>query len=226
MTDEALLIGIQRTFQFLAKQIGETNDRVQGSPKLVAHAGKKFALQPVGTLHFTVPDLKLLIGRAQFRRELPVHRVDLLFRLFSTRDVAHNGDDARTLRRANGAQANFDRKLTAVFTLGEELKAYAHGTRHWMLGIVIAVLAMPMFHGFRHDQFYKLAEQFFAPVAEHFLGGGIQENDCAITLHLENAVRGRFEKIAETPVRLDMNLRFFGYRIRAGFPIFQRPPPR
>jgi hypothetical protein len=95
-----------------------------------------------------------------------------------------------------------------------------------MLGIMIAVLAVPMSHGFRNNQFYKLAKQFLAPVAEHSLGGCIQENDRAITLYFQNAVRGRLEKIAEAPIRLDMDLRFFGYRLRAGLPFFQGSPPR
>ena len=88
VSDEPLLIGIQLALQFLCEQIRKADDDVKRRPKLVAHAGEKLALQPVRPLHFTVPDFKLLICRAELVGELPVYRIDLLFGLLAARDVA------------------------------------------------------------------------------------------------------------------------------------------
>jgi hypothetical protein len=94
-----------------------------------------------------------------------------------------------------------------------------------MLGIVIPVLAMSVPHGVRNDNFYKLAKEFFAPVAEHFLCGGVQKDNGAVVLYFQDAVRSGFEKIPKSPIRLDVNLRFFRCRVRDGFAFFQRSPP-
>ena len=90
---------------------------------------------------------------------------------------------------------------------------------------MIPVLVMPGPHSFRNHDFYKLAQEFFAPVAEHLFGRCVQKHNRAVALHFEDAVRSGFEKIPKTPVRLDVNLRFFRYRVRAGFAFFQRLAP-
>src|SRR5579859_4930059 len=99
VTDEALLIVIQRPFEFFGKQLGKSDDRVQRSAQLVTHTGQELALQAIGSLDFTVAQLKLLIGRRELSREGLVQRLDFLFSLSPLSDIPNDGADAEPFFR-------------------------------------------------------------------------------------------------------------------------------
>ena len=48
--DKPFLLFIQRTFEFFAQQLGESDDGVQRRTELVTHAGQELALKAVGPL--------------------------------------------------------------------------------------------------------------------------------------------------------------------------------
>ena len=80
MVQEPLLFLVERPFQFLGEQFRETDNCVQRSAKFMAHAGQKFALEPVGAFHFLVAKFELL-----------ARGVDFFFGDFSLRDIADDG---------------------------------------------------------------------------------------------------------------------------------------
>src|SRR5690348_16747944 len=83
----------------------------------------------------------------------------------------------------------------------------------------------------------QLAQEFVAPIAEHFFGRSIQKYDCAVTLYFDNGVRSGLEKIAKAPIRLDVEDRLSRFRVirrrpsvvinsvRARVSLLQRSPP-
>ena len=64
VADEALLRVVERTLALLFEKFGESDDGVQRSAELVAHAGEELAFQLVGVLDFAVAGFQFLVGFA------------------------------------------------------------------------------------------------------------------------------------------------------------------
>src|SRR6476646_2710687 len=117
VVDESQLFISERPLEPLAKQLGKPDDRMQRCSKLVAHAGKEFALELVRCFHLAVPKLQLAIGGGQFSRVLRLQRLDLFFRLYAVRDIPDNCSDPKSLLRFERTETYFHRKACTVLAL-------------------------------------------------------------------------------------------------------------
>src|SRR5690348_8182302 len=101
-----LLIGIQRTFELLSKQIAESDDGVQRSPQLMAHAGEEFALETVRSLQLTILFFQPLVRGCELGRKLLVHGVNSRLGLPAIGNIPDDRHNPRTIRRANRAETD------------------------------------------------------------------------------------------------------------------------
>jgi len=139
---------------------------LQRRAQLVAHAGQEFALQAVGSLHFAIAQLELLVGLRELSREGLVQAWILLLRLFAIGNVANDGADPRPFIRRpfvrfHRAEADLHREARAVLPLRVQIEAASHGTRGGMRLVRRAVLLVPAAKVERDEPFHRLAEQLF-----------------------------------------------------------------
>ena len=71
MIDEALLLIIEFAGAALGQEVRKTHNRIQWSPQLVTHIGKKFAFQLCGAFDFTIAESEFTISGFQSRCEYP-----------------------------------------------------------------------------------------------------------------------------------------------------------
>src|SRR5579863_9036241 len=102
--DEALLPLVQGPVDLLFEEFGETEDGMEGRPQLVAHAGEKLALQPVGAFRLLISLLQLL-----------VYGANLFFGDLTVGHIANDRGDPYSFVRAHRAQADFHGETGTIF---------------------------------------------------------------------------------------------------------------
>src|SRR5579864_3871000 len=111
--------------------------------------------------------------------------------------VAHNRDHVFRLTRAVWAQADFNRKKRAVFSLDLELQARPHGAHLWVLGVAGAIASMKGPFICRNQHFDGLADEFVACITKDMFRGLIDQSDPSFSIHLKNGVRRGFKQAAK-----------------------------
>ena len=104
------------------------------------------------------------------------------FDALAVRNVADRGTNERTLGRRNRTEADFDRELGLVFAEAVEFEARSHGPHLRVAHESGAVAAVPPAQSFRHQSLDRLAQQFFAAIAEEFLRLRVDEDDAPLLI--------------------------------------------
>ncbi len=129
VVDESQLLISERTLQPFAKQLRETNDRMQGCSKLVTHARQEFALELVCCFHLTVSKLQLPICRGQFSGIPGLESADLFFCLYPVGDISDNRSDPKSLLGFKRAETDLNGESCSVLALALQQQTAPHRTR-------------------------------------------------------------------------------------------------
>src|SRR5262245_39410195 len=158
------------------------DDRVHRRADLVAHVGEEIALR-----------LGRLLGDLPRANDLRLGRPAL-------GDVAYRSADAHAApsQRRQSRQPYFDRELRAVLANAAQLRvAAAHGPRAAFAQETFAQPGMPGAYLRRHERLDGTTLQLAARVPEHRLDLGIRQDDIALLIGHQHAVRRGFDDPAE-----------------------------
>src|SRR5579864_7290015 len=111
--------------------------------------------------------------------------------------VAHNRDHVFRLARAVWAQADFNRKKRAVFSLDLKLQARPHGAHSGIFSVACTITSVNRPLAFRNQHFDALADEFVACIAKYMLRGGVDKSDASIGIDFKNGVRRGFQQTAK-----------------------------
>src|SRR5262249_41655832 len=114
VTNEALLLFVQRTFQFFLKQLREADNRVEGRSQLMAHAGQKLALEPIGVLNLPITQFQNLVSGGKIVYVGLLECAEFLFGALAIGDVPNDRRNADSIAAPRRAEANLNRKSAAI----------------------------------------------------------------------------------------------------------------
>ena len=159
------IIALMRPQLRPSQQLRHADDAVHGGADFVAHVREERTLGAAGGFG------------GLFR--LP-HRFQ---RLFLVRDVDHTANDHLPFGSLHWAEANFDRKLGAVFADAEQVEFSSHRALDWIIEKGISMRGMTSSKPLRHQQLNRLSDQLRLGVAEQCQTARIGHQNATVLSH-------------------------------------------
>ncbi len=122
--------------------------------------------------------------------------------LFLSGDIADRAHGQHAFLGFQGAQADLDLELGAVFALAEQFKPGTHGACRRFSEETCSMSGVGAAEALGNEYFDRLPEEFLACVTEQFNGLGIDENDPATLVDDHEGVGSGFEQSAKFLLRL------------------------
>ncbi len=104
-------------------------------------------------------------------------------------DIDDHRQDQEPIARLDRVEADFDRKLGAVFSSSEQITAGGHTSTFRFRGKIAAVVGMHGAQSFGHKHVDRLSDQFFAPITKLTFDLGVDHHDSAVVIDHHHAAR-------------------------------------